>query len=272
MDYLLEKLAAEHRSEHTRIPQEEWDFSAIEGAELRVCLDWEYTRQIPEFIEAVAQERSAPANGRRFVDADVFQYCLFSEWPGMPFSRLTKAERRSIIIELENDEGFPAYKAAALDWEMDDWRETLVAQIQELLNYAEKYGAQSAMKVAKEYWGDFVGTSGHWFQTVMLNIDLQKSPDFLTKAFRELIRMKRMGCKIEIEETRGAGNAFRQLRTKLKWLGALRLLEVMSWESAYVHTHELMGKGLFGNRPELWHTAKKRATNELSTRKSQTQF
>ena len=246
-------------SKHVEIPRDEWDFSKVADAELPFCFEWEYRRSSAKFKQAV-KDAVLNRGKQLFDDIDALPYAEFCKWPGIPFSRLDANERRSVINVLAPDSSLSAssnMERLALD--------RFLYRLRVILRFAQTGGVKRAMLVAKDVLsGAYDRRRGSNTEDTIIRIDLVKSDTFLAKEFHELIRSKRQGRTTRIEETRGAGNSVRQLRTKLKWLGAWRLLEVVPWEEAYVDTQAILGKGLFGNRPELWKRAQHFAELELA--------
>jgi len=141
---------------------------------------------------------------------------------------------------------------------MEEGNEILLRQVEILLANARQYNAETAIRVARDFWSSQQGratANDYTNKRMTLNLDLSRSDDFLVAGFRNVINSRRKKRKIGITELRDASNQLSQARTKLKQLATARLMSTMPWKDAYVETLDATGRALYASRPELWKRA-----------------
>ena len=241
----------------------EWDFTGVEQAELLACVEWEFPRSVPACRAAVRRLREFSEFALRHDPAiTMYEYVSFEEWPAVPFTKLLPGCGEAFRRERLDDLGIP--RDLEMSWEMEDGTDILLRQVELLLAYGERNGAEEALRVARSFFQNRDGRpSNTTNECVTLNLDLSKSDDALEAGFRKVIDSLRKRGGIKRKELRGASNSLSQARTKLNQLAAARLLRVMPWQEAYTETLEVYARGLYANRPELWKRAAKKGESIL---------
>jgi hypothetical protein len=78
-----------------RLPFEEWKFSSLDNSHYEECFAWEYSREIPCFVEKVSSLRSEGHNisghyrsTDSLIDRILYQLVGINEWPKTPYLAL----------------------------------------------------------------------------------------------------------------------------------------------------------------------------------------
>ncbi len=96
----------------------------------------------------------------------------------------------------------------------------------------------------------------------VFNIDWTKSKAELIKQFKRWVEITpRPPVKGKVDK-RGGGSDIRKMPSKLRFLGAYRLLQKMKWEDAADYTENVCGKHFYDNQ-SAWSRAKKEAEKEI---------
>lgn len=246
--------------------KEEWHFADISDNELLVCCWWEYLREIPEVISSINSLRFAFTYGghpteeqweNSGLDPDIstlayrapFSFIEEHEWPNVPFSSLSPERRKWIARDrtFVDHAWEMTYDVTGFGYEVSCLVGDLVAN----------YGFEDARKVLRD---------SKWFPAEKgvfpIKVRWEHSDEYLIQCFAKWLRANRPKDK-QVKETRGSGSEIRQLRARLKELGAYRLLKTLSWEAAYEYTQEVARKALISDYPHTWKRASEAARRRI---------
>lgn len=233
------------------LKREEWDFSLCPDEHLEACYFYEFARESEkskaservhrEQIESAADEYEAESltNNRLLHVFNFHKSC--PEFPETPFLLIPTAERTKRIASLWNP--------AAL-------RQANLSTI--IRTHTADHSQSKTLKYRTGY------SEGAIEEGVIaaFYIDWNIALPNMAKGFRQWLEdNKPPGACVGAKN--GGGSTRRQQQTRLKALGALRLLRRMSWEEAYLHSKESRKDKharpwpLFSNYASVWENAQK---------------
>ena len=234
---------------------QEWDFSKVPLDQVSLCYEYELSRDTHSKLEKIKGLRATLGNpsfdqcmkwwthpetmpaddteAEQLAQTEFIygsQIWWFDEFPDQPFQSISKHDRKR-LAEPEGNWGAITMNFRRL--------------IREFPQVAEEHGK----------WEVPIDERS---TAVALLIDWTRNNDELIRNFKDWLTAFRPKGIAIVDRKNGAGAPVRQLRARLKALGAWRLLRRMDWADAYALTE---GR-LFGNNQSTWKAAKD-ATDQL---------
>lgn len=238
--------------------REEWDFSPCRDEHLEACYYYEFARESEKAKDAESKYRaaieSAPEREAKWLLTcrmrgvyNFFQCC--PEFPDTPFLCIPKRERDQRIKKL---------------WKP---RRLIQANLSSIIRTRE---ADFSQAKTLKYPTGYAGGDIREGEIVAFFVDWNLPLPCLVKDFqRWLDENKPDGAGKPAK--RGAGATPRQIKKRLKALGAVRLLRRMDYFDAYEHTKAVLRdkKGercpLFGQDASAWSRAKKEGNQAIKS-------
>ena len=233
-----------------------WDFDNVTERELVECLGYEQGRESPpvrerirrfrdfahadtfEELLAIAHSERGKKSGYLPLWGGIAPYC--PEFPERPFLKILFEERKRRIELYDSPEKAAIYRAK--DFQID---------IQWLL----------AEFTPRNIENGVIPMERHTFSIAAFAIDWGLSNTELGKELENWARVNRkLLTRASVRKMRGAGSSLRQLKTRLKLLGGLRLLRAHhdDWEKAldYSEDHRASRTPLYKDK-SAWYRVRR---------------
>lgn len=244
----------------------DWDFSSCPPGELTDCYRYEFARE-SEMLKQSAQAWRNGIQGCRFDDwVSVARknsrrsrphffgwepFNFYPEWPQQPYLAVKvpeRARRRNLLPKLQRTRRSASALRRLDVCSLMQCEPTLMIDQSEV--WAEVAGAAHLVKLTpREPDLASLASGDGAIEIVAFQVDWRHSDGVLKECFEHWLASRPK--QVKRWEIKGKGNPREQIKSRLKQLGAMRLLRSHHWTEAARITEAVAGKPLF-NEQSSW--------------------